>query len=89
MLDVLPFAPDTCIWSFTVGYRKPEKKFTLSCTAFGLIPSEILVIFVRVVLTGFRYYILFTNSSGISQPNKKPLRIVSVRAQIIRLEEQD
>ena len=26
LLNLLPFAPDACIWSFAVGYRKPEKE---------------------------------------------------------------
>lgn len=45
LLDLLPIAPDACIWSFTVGYRKPEKAiYDCACTALGLMPSEILIV---------------------------------------------
>lgn len=45
LLDLLPFAPDACIWSFAVGYRKPEKEiYDGACTALGLVPSDILIV---------------------------------------------
>lgn len=45
LLDLLPIAPDACIWSFAVGYRKPEKAiYDCACKSFGLTPSEILIV---------------------------------------------
>lgn len=45
LLDLLPIAPDACIWSFAVGYRKPEKAiYDCACAALGLMPSEILIV---------------------------------------------
>lgn len=45
LLDLLPFAPDACIWSFAVGYRKPEKEiYDCASTALGLMPSDILMV---------------------------------------------
>jgi len=45
LLDLLPTAPDACIWSFAVGYRKPEKViYECACKALGLTPSEILIV---------------------------------------------
>lgn len=45
LLDLLPIAPDACIWSFAVGYRKPEKViYDCACKALGLTPSEILIV---------------------------------------------
>ena len=45
LLDLLPIAPDACIWSFAVGYRKPEKAiYDCACKALGLTPSEILIV---------------------------------------------
>ena len=45
LLDLLPIAPDACIWSFAVGYRKPEKEsYNCACKALGLTPSDILMV---------------------------------------------
>lgn len=45
LLDLLPIAPDACIWSFAVGHRKPEKEiYECACTALGLKPSDILIV---------------------------------------------
>ena len=45
LLDLLPIAPDACIWSCAVGYRKPEKAiYDCACKALGLTPSEILIV---------------------------------------------
>lgn len=45
LLDLLPIAPDACIWSFAVGYRKPEEAiYDCACQALGLTPSEILIV---------------------------------------------
>lgn len=45
LLNLLPFAPDACIWSFAVGYRKPEKEiYDCACSALGLMPSDILIV---------------------------------------------
>lgn len=45
LLDLLPIAPDACIWSFAVSYRKPEKAiYDCACTALGRMPSEILIV---------------------------------------------
>lgn len=44
LLNLLPFAPDACIWSFAVGYRKPEKGiYDCACAALGLMHSDILI----------------------------------------------
>lgn len=45
LLDLLPIAPDACIWSFNVGYRKPEKAiYDCACTALDLTASDILIV---------------------------------------------
>lgn len=45
LLDLLPIAPNACIWSFAVGYRKPEKAiYDCACKALALTPSEILIV---------------------------------------------
>lgn len=45
LLDLLFIAPDACIWSFAVDYRKPEKEtYDCTCTALGLTPSDILIV---------------------------------------------
>ena len=45
LLDLLPIAPDACIWSFAVGHRKPEKAiYDCACTTLGLRPSDILIV---------------------------------------------
>ena len=45
LLNLLPFAPDACIWSFAVGYRKPEKEiYDCACAALGLMPSDNLIV---------------------------------------------
>lgn len=45
LLNLLPFAPDACIWSFAVGYRKPEKEiYDCACAALRLMPSDILIV---------------------------------------------
>lgn len=45
LLDLLPITPDACIWSFAVGYRKPEKAiYDCACTALGHTPTDILIV---------------------------------------------
>lgn len=45
LLDLLPITPDACIWSFAVGYRKPEKGiYDCACTALGHTPTDILIV---------------------------------------------
>lgn len=45
LLDILPIAPDACIWSFAVGYRKPEKEiYDCACAVLWLMPSDILIV---------------------------------------------
>lgn len=45
LLKLLPFAPDTCAWSFAVGYRKPEEGiYRHACKALSVEPSSVLMV---------------------------------------------
>ena len=45
LLKLLPFAPDACAWSFSVGYRKPEGGiYRHVCKALGIEPSSVLMV---------------------------------------------
>ena len=45
LLKLLPFAPDVCAWSFSVGYRKPEEGiYQYACNALGVSPSAVFMV---------------------------------------------
>ena len=45
LLKLLPFAPDACVWSFAVGYRKPQEEiYRHACKALGVELSSVLMV---------------------------------------------
>lgn len=78
LLDLLPFAPDACIWSFAVGYRKPEKEiYDCASTALGLMPSDILMVgdsfkndFNAPRQLGMRAQFLSRGGNQVNHPNQ-------------------
>lgn len=45
LLHLLPYVPDVCAWSFSVGYRKPEEGiYNYACKALGVAPSSVLMV---------------------------------------------
>lgn len=45
LLKLLPFVPDACVWSFAVGYRKPEEGiYRYACKVLDVEPSSVLMV---------------------------------------------
>lgn len=45
LLKLLPFTPDACVWSFAVGYRKPEEDiYRHACQFLNVKPSSVLMV---------------------------------------------
>lgn len=45
LLNLLPFAPDVCAWSFSVGSRKPEEEiYRYACQSLAIEPSSVLMV---------------------------------------------
>lgn len=45
LLKLLPFTPDACVWSFDVGFRKPEECiYYHACTMLEVTPAEVLMV---------------------------------------------